>query len=197
MRASYKQVIAFIATIASFGFMWVPVVLYLFSKNKTIIQEDVMRQIDKRTVSFKGIMALMYVLLVDRYFRNLFYIRVGWISWICSWYLRPCPTFYLCRNIGPGAYFAHPFSTIINAKSIGRNFSCRHCTTIGNKQDDRNDLCPTIGDNVTIGANVVIIGAINIGNNVIIGAGAVVTKSVPDSVVVVGNPARIIKMLTD
>ena len=97
--------------------------------------------------------------------------------------------------MGGGIYLAHPYSTIINAKKVGRHFSCRQCTTIGNKQDDRNDLIPTIGDNVTLGSNVVIIGNITIGNNVIIGAGTVVVNDIPDNVVVVGNPARIIRYL--
>ena len=58
--------------------------------------------------------------------------------------------------------------------------------------DGRKDLLPTIGDNVTIGANVVIIGEITVGNNVTIGAGSVIIKDVPDYAIVVGNPQRII-----
>lgn len=49
----------------------------------------------------------------------------------------------------------------------------------------------TIGDNVFIGANAVILPGITIGNDVIIGAGSVVTKNIPDKVVVAGNPAHI------
>ena len=51
---------------------------------------------------------------------------------------------------------------------------------------------PWLGDNVDVGANVVVIGGVRIGNNVKIGAGSVVTKDVPDNCTVVGNPARII-----
>lgn len=53
----------------------------------------------------------------------------------------------------------------------------------------------TIGDNVWIGAGVSILPGVTIGNNAIVGAGSVVNKDVPDSVVVAGNPARIIKTL--
>lgn len=52
---------------------------------------------------------------------------------------------------------------------------------------------PTIGNNVSIGVNVVIIGDVHIGNNVTIGAGTVITKDIPDNAVVVENPAKIIK----
>ena len=52
---------------------------------------------------------------------------------------------------------------------------------------------PIIGDNVSLGCNVTIIGNIKIGNNVTIGAGSVVVKDIPDNAVVVGNPSRIIR----
>lgn len=50
-----------------------------------------------------------------------------------------------------------------------------------------------IGKNVWIGADCTILPGIMIGNNSVIGAGSVVTKDVPDNVVVAGNPAEIIK----
>lgn len=51
----------------------------------------------------------------------------------------------------------------------------------------------TIGNNVWIGGNAVILPGVSIGNNSVVGAGAVVTRDVPSGVVVAGNPARIIK----
>ncbi|KAJ2162862.1 hypothetical protein GGF46_000244 [Coemansia sp. RSA 552] len=50
-----------------------------------------------------------------------------------------------------------------------------------------------IGNNVWIGGGAIILSGITIGSGVTIGAGSVVTKDVPDNVVVVGNPARIVK----
>lgn len=55
----------------------------------------------------------------------------------------------------------------------------------------------SIGDNVWVGGNVVINPGVHIGNNVVIGSGSVVTKDIPDNCVAVGNPARVIKEITD
>lgn len=53
------------------------------------------------------------------------------------------------------------------------------------------DVC--IGENVWIGANVVIVPGVHIGKNSVIGAGSVVTKDIPENVVAVGNPCRVLR----
>ena len=50
-----------------------------------------------------------------------------------------------------------------------------------------------IGKNVWIGANCTICPGVTIGDNTVIGAGSVVTKSIPEGVVAVGNPARVLR----
>lgn len=54
-----------------------------------------------------------------------------------------------------------------------------------------------IGDNVWIGANAVINPDVTIGNNVVVGSGSVVTSDIPSNVVCAGNPARIIRKITE
>ena len=49
----------------------------------------------------------------------------------------------------------------------------------------------------TVGANATILPGITIGENAMVGAGSVVTKDVPPNVLVVGNPARIIRTIED
>ncbi|MDT8366718.1 MAG: acyltransferase [bacterium] len=56
---------------------------------------------------------------------------------------------------------------------------------------------PTIRRGAKIGANATILPGLNIGRNALVGAGSVVTKDVPDGGVVVGNPAKIIKVIED
>lgn len=55
----------------------------------------------------------------------------------------------------------------------------------------------TIGDNVWIGAGTIVLPGVSIGNNTVVGAGSVVNKSLPDHVLAVGNPCRIVRKLTD
>ncbi len=50
----------------------------------------------------------------------------------------------------------------------------------------------SIGNNVFIGVQAIIMPGVTIGNNVIVAAGAVVTKDVPDNTVVAGIPAKVI-----
>lgn len=52
-----------------------------------------------------------------------------------------------------------------------------------------------IEDDVLIAANAIILRGVRIGSGSIVAAGAVVTKSVPERVVVAGNPARICRRL--
>ena len=52
----------------------------------------------------------------------------------------------------------------------------------------------TVGDNVLVGANAVVIEGVSVGNGAVVAAGAVVTEDVPANAVVAGVPARIIKM---
>lgn len=55
----------------------------------------------------------------------------------------------------------------------------------------------TIGNNVFIGMNSIILMGTHIGNNVIVGAGSVVSGNIPDNVVIAGNPARVIRTLDE
>ena len=131
-------------------------------------------------------------------FRNLLYYRLRQhkvLASFLSMIAHPDPTFRIGADyLGHSPMFYHSFATILSCKRIGDNFVARNGTTIGNKNLDAN-LRPTIGDNVAIGVNCVLIGDITIGNNVVIGAGSVVVKDVPDNCIVAGNPAKIIRYI--
>ena len=50
-----------------------------------------------------------------------------------------------------------------------------------------------VGENTWIGSGAVVVPGVRIGKNVVIGAGSVVTKDIPDNVVAVGNPCRVLR----
>ena len=54
-----------------------------------------------------------------------------------------------------------------------------------------------IGDNVWIGTGSLIMPGVTIGSNTVIGAGSVVTKDIPDNVVAVGNPCRVLREISE
>lgn len=114
-------------------------------------------------------------------FRNLFYYRVRKksIIWakILAFIIKPQPLLSITvENLGGGCFIQHGFATIISGRTIGKRLWVNQCVTIGytNATD-----CPTIGNNVTIGAGAKVIGKVTVGDNSIIGANAVVVKDVP------------------
>jgi len=56
---------------------------------------------------------------------------------------------------------------------------------------------PTIGENAKVGANVTLLPAVVVGKNALVGAGAVVIEDVPPEAVVVGNPAKVVKNISE
>jgi len=102
----------------------------------------------------------------------------------------------LNAKIGKNFRLFHGQGTVINGTTIiGENCLVRNAITIGSKicDDGTTTKAATIGNNVEIGSNSVIIGDIIIGNNVTIGAGSVVVKNIPDNAIVGGNTAKIIR----
>ena len=55
----------------------------------------------------------------------------------------------------------------------------------------------TIGRNCWIGAGAVIVPGVKIGDNTVIGAGSVVTKDIPENVVAVGNPCKVMRPINE
>lgn len=173
-----------------FGIFYIPHLM--FAAGNVLVYSDLQRLEYQIGFKLPKNLQLLYHLHTNRYYRTLFYHRIGPVkSALIEWF-RPGDRYFsisATTKIGPSMWIAHPYATIINAETIGKNFSCIHCTTIGAHKGRA-----VIGDDVSLGANVTIIGNVHIGNNVTIGAGSVVVKDIPDNCIAVGNPARVVKM---
>lgn len=100
-------------------------------------------------------------------------------------------------GIGPGLFIPHAGYIVVGSTStIGRHCTLTQGVTIGHRAGGQisSNTGPVIGDRVYIGPGAAVLGPIRIGDDVLIGANAVVTESVPDRAVVVGNPARVISL---
>lgn len=97
-------------------------------------------------------------------------------------------------SIGNNFYVPHPVGIVIGgAAHIGKNCSMMSCVTIGATDVVRGGGAIYIGDNVYFGSGAKLVGNFTVGNNVNIGANAVVLDEIPDNCTVVGVPARVIK----
>ena len=97
--------------------------------------------------------------------------------------------------IGPGLFIPHTgYLVVCSTTTIGRHCTLTQGVTIGHRGGGQlsSFAGPVIGDRVYIGPGAAVLGPIKVGDDVLIGANAVVTSSVPDRGVVVGNPARVI-----
>ena len=85
-----------------------------------------------------------------------------------------------------GFVIMHPVGVVINSKVRGdNNITLEAGVVIG----DEKGLSPRLGENIFIGSGAKVLGLVTIGNNVKIGANAVVVKDVPANHIAVGIPA--------
>ena len=110
-----------------FSWLYIPHLLLYICKSgfRQYINADLDRLKEKTDLRMGYGMMLLYYLQTDRYFRTLFYHRIGPIVSILIGWWRPGDRYFVISKttqIGEGAYFAHPFASEINAKSIGKIF---------------------------------------------------------------------------
>lgn len=188
-------------TLFVLGIFWFSSLLipFLLTTEKKVITADVKRWIEILDLPEQPLWIQLIVLLnKTQEFRNLYYYRLfkGNLSGRMTMYLLKfiypeCPSLFLDSSccIGAGLFIQHGFSTIIMA-DMGEKCWVNQQVTIGYKDKSGR---PKIGNNVRITAGAKVLGNIQVGDNVTIGANSVVVKDVPSDCVVVGIPASIIK----
>ena len=95
--------------------------------------------------------------------------------------------------LGRRVIVEHQHGIVIHGNSvIGDDCIIRQGVTIGNRYLDQPFEAPKLGKRVNIGAGAKILGNVTIGDDVCIGANAVVISDIPSGQTVVGIPAKII-----
>lgn len=171
---------------------------YLFTSERELIDGDILRWSDIQGIKGRSRLKMFLLLLCNQVFRTIYLHRLkcgnmlGWfLGAILNTVYGSLPTLRIdTHDIGPGLFIQHGYCTLISAKRIGSNAWINQGVTIGYTNDTDT---PTIGNNVVIAAGAKVLGNIMVGDNVKIGANAVVVKSVPSDVTVVGVPARIVR----
>ena len=165
------------------------------SRNKEVIEQDLQRWSEivlnvKPATMRKRLYAFLRLMTILPEYRSLFLYRLGLAGYFLAPLCRPMTNLYITtKDIGPGLFIQHGFSTIVAAKKIGKNCWINQQVTIGfTNATDR----PVIGDNVVITAGAKIIGNVSVGDNVKVGANAVIVKDVPANCTVV-VPAYIVR----
>lgn len=97
-------------------------------------------------------------------------------------------------KIGEGFIIRHLGAIAIhNDVVLGNNVELLNGVTIGYERRGKRQGAPTIGNNVWIGSNAVIVGKVEVGSDILIAPGAFVNFDVPDHSIVIGNPGVIIR----
>lgn len=113
--------------------------------------------------------------LILAYHRNKYGIEISWRT-----------------KIGKGLYIGHAHNIIINPNAfLGDNCNVHYGVVIGQTNRGQRKGVPTIGNEVWIGINAVVVGNITIGDDVLIAPNSFVNVDIPSHSVVLGNPCVI------
>jgi len=142
-----------------------------------------------RVLGWDGTFATMFYRASQFCYRN----HLGLIGAILN-QLNPILTHAVIgrrAEFGPGLIILHSIGLVVNTGvRAGTHCTMENGVTIGAEKG----RAPVLGNHVYIGSGARIIGGVTVGNNVRIGANAVVVKDVPDNATVVGVPARIVRI---
>ena len=96
--------------------------------------------------------------------------------------------------IGRRFFIDHGMGVVIGETAIiGDDCMLYHGVTLGGTTWDKVKRHPTLKNGVVIGAGAKILGPITLGNNVRVGSNSVVVRSIDDNETVVGIPGRIVR----
>jgi len=142
--------------------------------------------------TYSGLHAIWAHRLAHAFHRRGMPTLARWISQVSRFFtgieIHPGAT------IGRGLFIDHGMGVVIGETcEIGENVVIYQGVTLGGTGKERGKRHPTIGNNVVISSGAKVLGSFTVGDNVNIGANSVVLSEVPDNSTVVGIPGRIVK----
>ena len=141
---------------------------------------------------YSGVQALIIYRLTHLLWRYKLYWLARFIStfsrWITGIEIHPGAV------IGRRFFIDHGMGVVIGETAeIGDDCMMYHGVTLGGTSWDKVKRHPTLKDGVIIGAGAKILGPITLGKNVRVGSNSVVVKSIDDNCTVVGIPGRVLE----
>ena len=165
------------------------------------ITEDI-RSVFKRDPAARNVFEVLtcysgvQAVIIYRFTHILWRYKLYWIARFISTLAR----WITGIEIHPGAvigrrfFIDHGMGVVIGETSeIGDDCMMYHGVTLGGTSWDKVKRHPTLKDGVIIGAGAKILGPITLGRNVRVGSNSVVVKSIDDNCTVVGIPGRVLK----
>lgn len=144
---------------------------------------------------YSGVQALLFYRLSNKLWR----FKLKWLARFVSTFAR----WFTGVEIHPGAkigrrfFIDHGMGVVIGETAeIGDDCTLYQGVTLGGTSWDKGKRHPSLKNNVVIGAGAKILGPITLGDNVKVGSNAVVVKSIDNNQTVVGVPGRVLKQTT-
>lgn len=143
-------------------------------------------------VAYPGVHAVLIHRLTNRLWHAEWKLAARLLAafarWLTNVDIHPGAT------IGKRFFIDHGAGVVIGETAeIGHDVTMYHGVTLGGTTWHKTKRHPTVGNKVLIGAGAKILGAITLGDNVRVGANSVVVKDVPPCCTVIGIPGRIIQ----
>ncbi len=166
----------------------------MFSEIKAIRRNDPSARFFERFIY-----PTLYAVVVHRWISHpLYRIHLYFFARLISFIMRFLTgvEIHPGARIGKGLFIDHGMGTVIGETAvIGQWCVLYHGVTLGGTGKVRGKRHPSLGNNVLVGAHSTLLGAITVGDNVHIGAETVVIcRNIPSDCTVVGAPGRIVRL---
>lgn len=141
---------------------------------------------------YSGFHAVFWYRIAHRLYRRHLFFFARLISQMARFFtgieIHPGAT------IGKGLFIDHGSGVVIGETTIiGENCTLYQGVTLGGTGKDKGKRHPTLGNNVLVGAGAKVLGPFTIGDNVKIAANAVVLEAVGENSTAAGVPARVVR----